>query len=630
MSRLRHRSTVLSSIGFFTAVAFAGCSGLDDREVTRGSDGPAAGTSPGGEGNGAGGAPSSGGAPGGQSGEGPNLPPGGDSSAGGTPPDPSGPLEVTEVAPADGEVDVEPTSKVALTFSRELASESVTPTHIAVLDDRRPVTGDLAYKSATATFEPSARLSLLATYDVKVSTGVTDTTGEPLPEAFTSKFTVRDGSWARQSSVTVDPANVGAHATGVDAEGNVLVVYTRPADATVPKGPRTVAARWIPPSRNAGDEELLEDNGDDCSGVQVAVDASGNAFALWRAYQGGSPVLRGRRFLNGSWERAPQNIVPEGAIALVDDYTSSAVGIGGGQVVAAWVRNFDLTSFVMEYTSTSLDGAFERPTTYQKVTQTAPNYESFDGVQAVVDAQGTILTTFAWHSKATVSGMYFARRVVGRSWETPVKIPASNPPAAQGGPALVSDGAGAMAVWFESVDSTYRLRASRYDRSRQFAEPVEIGDPRLTTSARLESPGGLATNGKSYWVTWTQTLDSAQNAYVTRYDVATSTWDAAPQLVSDGVARTTSATIGVDGHDNVLVAYDQSAANDTSLVFFARYGARARRWSTPTALTDAGTYFERPLLSVADNGVASVFLSSSANVARPSAKDTAGSYRIFK
>jgi Bacterial Ig-like domain len=635
----RAHTWVALSAGLLTTAAFAGCSGLDDRKVTRGADTPTAGASDGDGGSDSGsvgGDAPGGGAPDGRGGDGSPSPVGGDSSFGGAPLEPDAPPEVIQVDPADGSADVAPVSNVSLLFSKDLAPETVTNEQIQVLDGERAVAGALAYENASVTFEPDARLSLLATYEVKVSTGVRGASGDPLKEAFASKFTVRDGSWGRQSSVTVDPANAGEHASGIDAEGNVLVVYTVPLDSTIPGGPKTVAARWIPVARTIREEVLLEDNGTPCRGVKVAVDAQGNAFALWQSEDaGGIPVMRGRRYVDGSWERSAQNLVPEGAAALIENATSSAVAIGAGQVVAAWVRSYHQGSTpysVFEYTSTSLDGAWPKPMSTSAVINSSPASEYYDGAQAAVDAKGNAITTFVWHSSTNLNkGVYFALRAADKPWGNATKIPSSNVQApGQGGPALVSDGDGAMAVWLDFTNSQYRLFASRYTRARQFAAPVEIGDPRLTGTAALSSRGGLATNGDSYWVTWTQQLGDAQNVYVKRYDVATSTWDAEPRVVSDGFARAGTSTIGVDAHGNAIVTYDQGAPKNSVLVMFTRHVAGSVRWSDPTSLTDANTYFEWPLLSVASNGVASVLFSSRANESLPGSKNTSGSFRIFK
>ncbi|RYZ10258.1 MAG: hypothetical protein EOO73_01385 [Myxococcales bacterium] len=629
MNRAQHRST-LAALALVTTAAFAACSSLDDRKVTRGPDVAVGGDGPEHSGgSGTGDEPSVGGG-GSRGGEGPDSPFGGETFMGGSPAV-DGPPEVVEVDPKADAEDVNPNGAISLLFSEGLDPATVTTENIRILDEGREVEGEVSYDNGVATFEPASRLSLLATYEVNVSNAVTDTGGQALKEPFAASFTVRDGTWGRQGSVNADPTLVGSHASATDAQGNVLIAYTGKA----PTNPSltTVFARWVRASTTAlGEEIQLEDNGLGCNGVKVAVDADGNAVAIWQSGDGKQAYLRARRFVDGAWERTAQNVAQDGATATMTSANSSAVAIGGGQIAVAWTRYFYQTvgNYAAHYTSVPLKGAW--PSMPASHISTSNSSEYLDSTQIALDAKGTVTAMFTWHASAgTYKGVYFARRAPGMEWEYPTKIPSSNVPSSYlGGPVLASDGEGAMAVWLDYINYEYHLKASRYTKAKQFSEPIEIGDPQVIGNAKLASPGGLATNGQSYWVTWTQALGSSQNVYVKRFDVASGTWDAEPTLVSDGVANTDVAVIGVDAHGNAVAAYDQSATGNTLLILGARYAAASRKWADPAPLTDAGTYFTTPLLTVAGSGVASLLFSSSQNESMPAAKNMHGLYRIFK
>ncbi|MDF3068679.1 MAG: hypothetical protein K0R38_4280 [Polyangiaceae bacterium] len=68
-----------------------------------------------------------------------------------------------------------------------------------------------------------------------------------------------------------------------------------------------------------------------------------------------------------------------------------------------------------------------------------------------------------------------------------------------------------MAVWIGTINYEYHLMASRYTSAKQFAAPIEVGDPKTLGSARLTTPGGLAANGSSSWVTWTAALGNSES-----------------------------------------------------------------------------------------------------------------------
>lgn len=628
MQHAQHRS-VLTALGLFTALAFAACQGLDDRKVVRGTE-----DVDGGDGSGTGntGNEPSGGGSQNVGGEDPGNPFGGDSTGG--VPSVDGPPEVVDVDPAADADDAEPTGSVSVLFSEALDESTVTSDNIQVLEGDQLLDGDVSYEKGVATFNPSGRLALLGTYDVTVSQGVTDTAGQALKEPFSSQFTVRDGAWAAQKSLLDDPLTWGGGQAAMDASGNVLVVYARALDSATPNV-RTAMARWINVATGAGVEARLEDQTLNCASLNVGVDADGNALAIWSINDSATHAkMRGRRFVGGAWEAAPQDLAGTNISQPMQSALGTAVAVGGGKVVAGWIRYYyDTTGkYVFESTASDLDGAWPNSSTQLQTTTTSG--DSLDGLQAVLDPEGYALLTFAFRSSAgTYKGVYYVSKPPGASWQYPEKIPSSTMPTySYAGPVLVSDGDGATAVWVD-LDTTnnYRLKASRYTKAKQFVAPVEIGDPTLTTYAKLQPRGGVASNGKEFWATWVQSFGNTENTYVTRYDIATGKWDALPTLVSDGVSRSVGdSTIGVDARGNALVTFDQNAANSTFLVMGARYVASGGSWSKPAPLTAADTYFEEPILMVAPNGVAGVSYRSQRNETRPKAENLGGLFRIFK
>lgn len=629
MQHAQHRS-VLTVLGLSTALAFAACQGLDDRKVIRGSEDVNGGDDSG-TGN-TGNKPSGGGSQN-LGGDDTGNPFGGDSSGG--VPSVDGPPEVVDVDPPADSDGAEPTGSVSLLFSEALDESTVTADNLQVLDGDSPLEGDVSYDKGVATFTPAGRLALLGTYGVTVSQSVTDTSGQALKEPFSSQFTVRDGAWVAQKSVLDDPLTWGGGQAAMDANGNVLVVYARALDSATPNV-RTAMARWINVASGAGVEARLEDAALNCSTVNVGVDADGNALAIWSVNDSTNHVkMRGRRFVDGAWEAAPQDLAGANVNQPMQSAVSTAVAVGGGKVVAGWIRYYyDTTGhYVFESTATELDGAWPNMSTQLQTTTTSG--DSLDAVQAVLDPKGYALLTFAFRSSAgTYKGVYYVSKPPGASWQYPEKIPSSTMPSygVNSGPVLVSDGDGATAVWVDiDASNNYRLKASRYTKAKQFVAPVEIGDKTLTTYTQLRPRGGVATNGKEFWATWVQSFGNTENTYVTRYDIATAKWDELPTLVSDGVSRSLGAsTIGVDARGNALVTFDQNAANSTFLVMSARYVASSGTWGEPTPLTAADTYFEEPLLMSAPNGVAGVFYSSQQNETRPRAQNQGGLFRIFK
>jgi hypothetical protein len=613
-------------VGLTLTLGFAACGGLDGRKVTRGPDEPVGGEAGGGKSGSSGSDNGGTGAIGGADGGEPPIdnPFGGESSGGA--PVVDGPPEVLQVNPADAETDVEPVGAMALRFSEGLDEATVTSDNIQLLDGGTPVVGKLAYSGVVSTFTPNRRLSLLATYDVSVTTGVTDVDGNPLKEAFASSFTVRDGVWGDQGSIFTDATiDDGRQDVASDALGNTLFVWTTRTDETG-NNPMVAYARWNNLATGLKPEVKLDDCADYCNNVRVAVSPEGDAIVVWTT---NSYLVRARRYVGGAWEASaktlwttPSTNVPQPEVA-----------IGGGQVVVAWAHHQTVPSnyYLIEMSATTVDGAWPTmPWSNYSVGYSAPNYESIGDVSAAVDATGAAMVAFTHNSSSTAAGtpkgVYYATKAPDKDWEYPVKIAGSN--TVSSSPILVSDGDGAMAIWNVTLannDST--VVASRYTKAKQFVAPVPISDPDLTGYVYLGPSYALDTNGSAYFATWAQVVGTFTKTFATRFDIATGKWDVLPTIVSDnaGDAR----AIGIDAHGNAILAFDQEGPTK-SMVMAARYVASTGKWGAPEPLTTDANDFGFPTLAVAPNGTASLFYGPTYRDGPLRGPAPRGSYRLFR
>ncbi len=611
-------------VGLTLTVGFAACGGLDGRKVTRGPDEPIGGKAAGGNGSGNAGSNAVGGAEGGQ-------PPfdnpfGGETFTGGAAPVLDGPPEVLQVNPADAQADVEPVGIMALRFSERLDEATVTSDNIQLLDGGAPVDGKLAHAGVVSTFTPKRRLSLLATYDVSVTTGITDIDGNPLKAPFASSFAVRDGEWTAQDSIftdaTIDP---GRQNVASDALGNTLFVWTSRTDETGGT-PMVAYARWGNVATGLKAEVKLDDCTDNCDNVRVAVSPNGDAIVAWtnNAY-----LVRARRYVNGAWEAQAQTLWTTASTNV----PQPEVAIGGGQVVVAWAHRQVMPShyYLIEMSATTVDGAWPTmPWSNYSVGYSAPNYESIGGVSAAIDAEGAALVAFTHNSSSnaagTPKGVYYASKVPSKDWEYPVKIASSNTVSSR--PILVSDGDGAMAIWNVTLgNGGASVVASRYTKAKQFVAPVPISDPDLTGYLFLGPSYTLVANSTAYFATWAQLVGTFTKTFATRFDVATGKWDATPTIVSD-FARDSRA-IGIDAHGNAILTFDQDGPT-TSMVMAARYVASTGKWGAPEPLTTDGNDYGLPALAVAPNGTASLFYGPTYRDGPLRGPAPRGAYRLFR
>jgi hypothetical protein len=289
--------------------------------------------------------------------------------------------------------------------------------------------------------------------------------------------------------------------------------------------------------------------------------------------------------------------------------------------------------YTLYQTAAALDAAWpDYPTGVFSAYYTFAHQEYITRPNLTIDAKGNAISTFSYTSvTATDAGVYFSRKAAAGSWQYATKIPSSTLP--DNGPFVLSDGDGAMAIWstYDSMGAKYRLMASRYTKAKQFAPPVLIGDPDLTDYIIMSSGHNLATNGKGFFASWTQSVGASRNAYATRYDIATAKWDALPTVVSDGEAITGGgSSVGVDGHGNALVAFDQQAAQNGTLLMFARFTASNGAWAPAVPLTEDGFGYREPILSVGGNGVGSVAFQGGGREGGPNIPTVGAQLKLFK
>ena len=627
----------LFSVTVVTCALFAACGGLDGRKITRGPDESSVGgreTSPSG-GQGAGDSPSAGGSEANPGGAPAANPFGGEVGNGGAPVI-DGPPEVLKVDPANKAVDGEPDGNVSLLFSEGLDEATVTSDNIKVMDGSTEVDGKLSYTGVIATFEPAARLSLLTPYDVSVSQGITDVGGQALKAPFASQFTVREGIWSKQTQAFTDQTTWGGdQGAATDAQGNTLVVWSR-RDAN---GLPSLFARWYRVTVGWQPEVALEASTDNCYSPRVAVSRDGDAVVAWFCSDAsGNIKVFARRFVNGGWEASALNVAPMSAETFNIDGGPPVVAIGGGQVVVSWFSVRYVSSpfeedYQLEQTATTLEGVWpDYASSVFSTYYTFAHTESLSSPSVTLDAKGNAISIFSYNAVAAAdAGVYYSRKAASGSWQYATKISGSTLP--DNGPMVVSDGDGAMAAWttYDSTTTKYRVMASRYTKGKQFASPVLIGDPDLTDYPIMSGGRNLVSNGKAFFAGWSQSVGASRNVYATRYDIATSKWDALPTVVSDGEAITGgSASLGIDGHGNALMAFDQQGAQGGSLLMFARFTASDSTWGAPQLLAEDGHNYSNPILNVAENGVGSVVFRGGAREGSGASPVVGAQFRIFR
>ena len=137
---------------------------------------------------------------------------------------------VLSTSPADDASDVARSTTISVTFSEDIAPASVTTTTLQVAPVQGTnITGTLAVNGAVVIFTPDAPLLFDTTYNVVLTTGITDVDGTPLAGGFTWSFRTLENAAPSADAGDNQDVNRGEQVTlsgsGADPEGHAVTTY---------------------------------------------------------------------------------------------------------------------------------------------------------------------------------------------------------------------------------------------------------------------------------------------------------------------------------------------------------------------------------------------------------------------
>jgi hypothetical protein len=347
----------------------------------------------------------------------------------------------------------------------------------------------------TASFAPDSKMAMLTSHTATLTTGITDLAGNALASNQTWSFTTTDGAWGT-TPATVDTSDTEDNNSGrvvVDEQGNATAVWLQFAGGTN----SVVASRYVP-GTGWGTPELLENAAGDAGGVELAVDASGNVFAVWQQADG--------------------------------------LGVWG-----IWASRYDVGTTTWS-TAVQIDG------------------DTHDAGQPQVAVDGSGNAIVVWNETDGTRNNIWASRYAAGNWSTAAKIENDDTTEATA-PAIAMDPAGnAIVVWhlgdgFLSGD----IMATHYTGGTWNTTAVVV-DSDTNANLALGAQVAMDSNGNAIAV-WVQDDGSVINVWANRYDGGTEAWGTAT-VIADGTGNGMDPQVAVDGSGNALVVWIQSNGND--------------------------------------------------------------------
>jgi hypothetical protein len=487
---------------------------------------------------------------------------GGGDGGGATPP------RVSAVTPADGAVDVAPKGEISATFSTAMDCASLSAASFTLVDGlAATVDGHVACSGNGATFTPVGGFPEATTLTATFTTGVRASAGTALAANYTWSFTTRARAWGTAALLESRDANAAQPVVAFAPDGSALAVWVEknaPWDI--------LAARYTPDGGWGAAEVLDSDPANDAYDPHLFVDASGNAFAVWKAWESEDNIWVNRYVAGQGWqgaERLEANTNGAEHPSIAFDAQGNALAVWDawdGSHSHIWSRYFDAdTGWAAQVpTETSATGDNTDPTV------------TFAG-------DGTVVAAWDYHDPVkSRDDLYSAVYTPGTGWAAPFIVDTDDTGGAFASP-IATDGKGnVMVVWRQYDGTNYPVFARRYLPGFGWeATTHKITDGGVDTSGTEQPSFALDANGNALAV-WVQLVGATRDVMASRYS-ADGSWET-PVTLDDSATEANHVTaVVIDRHGSALAVWSQGTA-----IFANRYTASA--WSnTPTSLGGVST-----------------------------------------
>jgi len=342
------------------------------------------------------------------------------------------------------------------------------------------------------------------------------------------------------SSPPVTISTEGADATsvqlGIDNSGNATAIWLEEG---------VVKSSFLP-SDGSWSEILSLSSGGAASPLLV-VDPAGNATAIWNI--SGSIQTASQPF-GGSWG-TPTTLVSSGGSA------ASIVNDTSGNVVAIWAASGAIES------STKLFGGSWQAT---------PDVLASSGGSSPQVAIGSSGEIFAvWHAVNPMTSMdaiYSSSKTLSGSWSTPVAISLDSQNCVYPQIAVDSNGNG-LAIWYRytlngSQYTNVVVQSSKYSASgTTWSDPVDLSSAGILNPADLNASVIYSSAGNAIAV-WTNSADGSSYTISSAFLGVNGSWTNSTDIVTDLYAN--SFSTGFDPAGYVYLAFTQYDYPSSSLV----------------------------------------------------------------
>jgi hypothetical protein len=325
----------------------------------------------------------------------------------------------------------------------------------------------------------------------------------------------------------------------VDASGNALAVWDQSDGIRL----NIWVNRFTAASNTWGSPVLIEtDNVSNAFAPQIAIDAEGNALAVWSQFDGATNNIWANRFTAASntW----------GVAVLIETDDAGHAGgqqivIGGdGNALVVWSQDDGATTNL--WTNRFTAGS----NTWGSAELIEINANQAFNPQIAVDANGNAVAV--WVQSAGTGFSIWANRFTAASnaWGSAGLIDSTN---ARGEDPQIAMGPNgdAMVVW-RQFDNIWANRFSAASNTWGNAVLIE------TEAGAAANPQIAIDASGNAQAVWSQSDGTRSNIWANRFSAASNTWDSAVLIETNNAGAAAAPQVVIDGNDNAFAVWRQS------------------------------------------------------------------------
>lgn len=501
----------------------------------------------------------------------------------------SAPLSVTSVSPPDEAIGATVGTVITATFSQPVNPESVNLSSFTLTGPSGPVFGTISFNpdETIATFTPLDTLAKETLFTAKISTQVQNKLGDPLSAEYDWSFTTLNKGWGTAERISPAETDAVSPRIAIDAGGDAIAVWRQP-DLAQPTGfdSSIWGARYV---LGEGWQAAIpiEDLAGCADQPRIAMNRSGSAIAVWQESdcmgRGGLAV---NHFDPGTgWGTAVRLVTADllNPQVAIDDLGNGLVAWqqNGGGSHNIWFSQFDI----------GLRRWF-RALPVEISTGDAQN------PQVAMNGAGDAV--IVWEKVDTLQqvGSIRAKRYAqqGLLGAQDIELE-SGPEKSHQRPSIAINGDGDIVVVWERInltDGSNQVWGNRYTLGGWgTAGPIETG------AFSAFGPRAMIDSAGHSLAVWYQSIALSSQVLMSRYDVSTGLWDDATELVP---ASTTSYSpeIAGDLDGNAMAGWLQGSGADSD-VWVSRYSIDLG-WATPELIETIPGVADQLRIAVSENG----------------------------